>query len=113
MPGSRGVTPDPPDSREPSHAPLTVLLIFLSLVLAIMPVRRVVIEIGELGLAEVVGPLLVLLGVPALGALAGASARIGGRGGRLLGIAIGLFVAGLILMILLACWFPYAMLSLD
>ncbi|MCT9932737.1 hypothetical protein N5079_21265 [Planotetraspora sp. A-T 1434] len=34
-------------------------------------------------------------------------------GVRLLGIAIGLFVAGLILMILLACWFLYAMLSLD
>lgn len=47
---------------------------------------------------------LLLVGFPGLGAVAGAFMRFQGRGARLFGVTLGVFFAGLLLMVLYAYW---------
>ncbi|GIH78872.1 hypothetical protein Plo01_53010 [Planobispora longispora] len=74
----------------------------------VMPVRRLVIEVNEHGLRQLLVPALTLIGLPALGALLGAFLRVRGPGGGFFGIALGIFIASVGLMALLAYWFYYS-----
>ena len=102
------MTADPSDANGRDYKPIAFILALLSAILMIMPVRRVVIEVSEFGLRELFVPVLVLVGLPVLGALVGAFLRFRGPGGRFFGITLGIFVAGLLLMALLAYWWFYA-----
>ncbi|WP_433514232.1 hypothetical protein ACQP2T_00550 [Nonomuraea sp. CA-143628] len=99
------------DSAEPdqlSYRPAAAAVLLLSAALMIMPVRRVVIEVNEYGLQELRVPALILVGLPVFGALMGAFLRFRGSGGRFFGIALGILIASVILMALLACWYYYS-----
>lgn len=92
-----------------NYKPIAFILVLLSAVLMIMPVRRVVIEVSEFGLRQFLVPTFILVALPALGGLVGAFLRFRGPGGRFFAIALGVFVAGLLLMALLACWWFYSL----
>ncbi|MEV7010279.1 hypothetical protein [Streptosporangium sp. NPDC051022] len=102
---------DPADTGEIDYRPFNFVLTLMSATLMIMPARRVVIEVVDSGLWDLLVPVLVLVGLPPLGALAGTFTRFSGRGGRLFGIMLGVFVAALLLMVLLAFWFIYSVLN--
>jgi hypothetical protein len=101
-------TADSADPDQLSNRPAAFILLLLSAALMVMPVRRVVIEVNEYGLRELLVPALILVGLPALGALMGAFLRFRGPGSRLFGIALGILIASVILMALLACWYYYS-----
>ncbi|GAA3107311.1 hypothetical protein [Streptosporangium carneum] len=94
---------DHSDVGEPDYRPVAYVLILLSVIFAIMPVRHVLIEVDEFGLRPLVHTL-ALVGLPALGALVGAFLRFRGPGGRLFGVMLGIFVSTILLMALLAYW---------
>lgn len=102
------MTADSSDQDRHSYRPLTAILLLLSAILTVMPIRRVVIEANEYGLRQLIVPVLILVGLPALGAFIGAFLRFEGPGGRFFGIALGVFIAGVSLMALLAYWFSYS-----
>ncbi|MEU7860992.1 hypothetical protein [Nonomuraea sp. NPDC049141] len=102
------MTADPLLANGQTYKPLAYVLALLSVVFMIMPVRRVVIEVSEFGLRELFVPVLILVGLPVLGALGGAFLRFRGPGGRFLGIMLGIFAATLLLMALLAYWWFYS-----
>ncbi|WP_329426296.1 hypothetical protein OG339_39395 [Streptosporangium sp. NBC_01495] len=93
--------------NEQNYKPLAFILILFSSVLMVMPIS-VVVEISESGLRQPITPAfipaLILVGLPALGALVGAFLRFQGPGGRFFGIVLGIFIASVILMALLVCW---------
>ncbi|MEV4182576.1 hypothetical protein AB0J28_14175 [Streptosporangium canum] len=91
-----------------SYRPFAAVLLFLSAILMVMPVRRIVIEVNEYGLRQLLVPVLILVGLPALGSLIGAFLRFRGPGGRFFGIVLGIFIASVGLMALLAYWFYYS-----
>lgn len=102
------MTTNPLVANGQNYKPLASALAFLSAIFMIMPVRRVVIEVSESGLRELFVPVLILVGLPLFGALVGAFLRFRGPGGRFLGITLGIFVASLLLMALLAYWWFYS-----
>jgi ABC-type amino acid transport system permease subunit len=106
-PGRR-MTANPLLANGQSYKPLASVIALLSAIFMIMPVRRVVIEVSESGLRELFVPVLILVGLPVLGALVGAFLRFQGPGGRFLGITLGIFVASLLLVALLAYWWFYS-----
>ncbi|MFF3445476.1 hypothetical protein [Streptosporangium sp. NPDC002721] len=101
------MTVDSSNPDEQNYRPLAFVLILLSSILMVMPIH-VVIAISDSGLRQpftpVFVPALVLVGLPALGALGGAFLRFQGPGGRFFGITLGIFLASVILMALLVCW---------
>ncbi|GAA3794818.1 hypothetical protein GCM10022226_12730 [Sphaerisporangium flaviroseum] len=103
------MTSDPSDANGPNYKPIAFILILLSTILMVMPVRRIVIEVSEFGLRQFIVPVLIAIGLPMLGALVGAFLRFRGPGGRLFGITLGIFIAGLLLMALLAYWWFYSL----
>ncbi|MFD8528952.1 hypothetical protein ACFV0L_16185 [Streptosporangium canum] len=102
------MTADASDPDRHSYRPLAATLLLLSAILTVVPIRRVVIEVNEYGLRQLLVPALILVGLPALGALIGAFLRFEGRGSRFFGIALGIFIASVSLMALLAYWFYYS-----
>ncbi|MBB2908829.1 hypothetical protein FHS43_000075 [Streptosporangium becharense] len=84
------------------------ILLLLSMILMAMPVRRIVIEVSEHGLRQLLVPALILVGLPALGAFIGAFLKFQGPGSRFFGIALGVFIGSVGLMALLAYWFYYS-----
>lgn len=102
------MTADSSNPERHSYRPFATVLLLLSTILMVMPVRRVVIEVNEYGLRQLLVPALILVGLPALGSLIGAFLRFQGPGGRFFGIALGVFVASMGLMALLAYWFYYS-----
>ncbi|MDP9863361.1 MULTISPECIES: hypothetical protein [Streptosporangium] len=102
------MTADSSDPDRHSYRPFAAILLLLSAILMVMPVRRVVIEVNEYGLRQLLVPALILVGLPALGSLIGAFLRFRGPGGRFFGIALGIFIASVGLIALLAYWFYYS-----
>lgn len=101
----------PSNPNEQNYRPLAFILILLSSILMVMPIR-IVIEVSESGLRQPFTPafipVLILVGLPVLGALVGAFLRFQGPGSRFLGITLGIFLASVILMALLVCWLFYS-----
>ncbi|MEU6999367.1 hypothetical protein [Nonomuraea sp. NPDC046570] len=92
-------------ATEPDFVAFAWILIAMSAVLAVMPVRRVAFEVQQYGLVESAIPVLILFGTPLLGVALGRIAiRAQGRGNRLFGAALGLFFSALALMGLQAVW---------
>ncbi|MFD1544747.1 hypothetical protein [Nonomuraea guangzhouensis] len=102
------MTTDPSVANGQIYKPLASALTLLSVAFMIMPVRRVVIEVSEFGLRQLFVPVVILVGLPVLGALVGSFLRFRGPGGRFLGITLGIFVASLLLLVLLAYWWIYS-----
>ncbi len=102
------MTADSSNTDRRSYRPFAATLLLLSAILMVMPVRRVVIEVNEYGLRQLLVPALILAGLPALGSLIGAFLRFRGPGGRFFGIALGIFISSVGLMALLAYWFYHS-----
>jgi hypothetical protein len=96
------------DPDRHSYRPFAAILLLLSAILMVMPVRRVAIEVNDYGLRQLLVPALILVGLPVCGALIGAFLRFQGSGSRFFGIALGIFIASVSLMALLAYWFYYS-----
>ncbi|MEV4184821.1 hypothetical protein AB0J28_25700 [Streptosporangium canum] len=105
------MTIDSSNPNEQNYKPLAFIVILFSSIFMVMPIH-VVIKMSESGLRQPVTPAfipaLILVGLPALGALVGAFLRFQGPGGRLFGIILGIFLASVILMALLVCWIFYS-----
>ncbi|MET8335636.1 hypothetical protein ABZV14_06980 [Streptosporangium canum] len=105
------MTIDSSNPNEQNYKPLAFILILFSSIFMVMPIH-VVIRVSESGLRQPVTPAfipaLILVGLPALGALVGAFLGFQGPGGRFFGIILGIFLASVILMALLVCWFFYS-----
>ncbi|WP_436758275.1 hypothetical protein [Streptosporangium sp. V21-05] len=98
---------DSSDPNERNYRPLAFILVLFSSILMVMPIGTVVrvIDSGSRDLfVPAFVPPLILVGLPAPGALVGAFTRFRGPGGRFFGITLGIFVAGVILMALLVFW---------
>ncbi|MEV7011167.1 hypothetical protein [Streptosporangium sp. NPDC051022] len=94
------------DSSNPNGKncePLAFILIWFSATLMVIPIYVVIEASGSELRQSPVSPS-ILVGLPVLGALVGAFLRFQGKGGGFFGITLGVFVAGLISMALLACW---------
>ncbi|MFF5208509.1 hypothetical protein [Streptosporangium sp. NPDC000396] len=102
------MTADISDLDERNYRPFASILLLLSALLMVMPVRRVMIEVSEYGLRQLLVPTLILIGLPALGAFIGAFLKFQGSGSRFFGVALGVFVGSVGLMALLAYWFYYS-----
>ncbi|MEU4540298.1 hypothetical protein AB0G15_36210 [Streptosporangium sp. NPDC023825] len=101
---------DSPNPNERNYRPLAFILILFSSILMVTPIHMVI-GISDSGIRQLFAPAFVpalaLVGLPALGALVGAFLRFQGPGGRFFRIMLGIFIAGVILVALFACWLFY------
>ncbi|MEU4407863.1 hypothetical protein AB0F88_25380 [Streptosporangium sp. NPDC023963] len=99
------MTVDSPNPNERNYRPLAFILILFSSILMVTPIHMVI-GMSDSGIrqpfAPAFVPALILVGLPALGALVGAFLRFQGPGGRFFGIMLGIFIADAILVALFA-----------